>query len=368
MAGTDNAKSVSFNQLKERLLQPKHLSRKDILKKQKHKAREARVHRLILHRSLARAGVTTKPEKFFVWIFRVALIINIFVAMFLLQRYAGYFAFSDVVYLPFLILAAWLAIFMFVFFVLWLGLYLTLDVISYRRKVMLEEVLPDFLLLTSANIRAGMPIDTALWYSVRPRFGVLSKEIELVAKETMTGQPLEVALRKFGDKYNSALLKNSVNLIIEGINAGGEIGDLLSKISASIQDNKLLKKEMAASISSYSIFIAASALFIAPVMFALASQLLTVVSSITSNIDIPTAGLTSFAFSPGGVGISQNDFLIFAVTNLLFTSLFSAMIVAIIRKGEIKAGIKNIPIFIIISLLVFFGAFKVFSGLFGELI
>ena len=42
-------------------------------------------------------------------------------------------------------------------------------------------VLADFLGLTSSNISAGMPIDRALWFAVRPKFGILAREIEEVA-------------------------------------------------------------------------------------------------------------------------------------------------------------------------------------------
>ena len=69
-----------------------------------------------------------------------------------------------------------------------------------------------------------MTIDKALWYAVRPKFGVLANEIETVAKETMKGEDLKIALQKFADKYDSILLKRSISLLSEGIDAGGEIG------------------------------------------------------------------------------------------------------------------------------------------------
>ena len=75
---------------------------------------------------------------------------------------------------------------------------------------MIEENLPDYLEFTSANLRAGMPIDRALWFAVRPRFGVLAKEIEDVAKRTLAGEDLHVALVDFAKKYDSQILLRSV--------------------------------------------------------------------------------------------------------------------------------------------------------------
>ena len=77
------------------------------------------------------------------------------------------------------------------------------------------ELLTRLMKLTSANISAGMPIDQALWFAVRPKFGVLAKEIEEVAKSTIAGADLQTALIDFTKKYNSKILKRSINLIIE---------------------------------------------------------------------------------------------------------------------------------------------------------
>ena len=333
--------------------------------KKKHKARrKANFRHKMLRKSLIKAGIDKPPGLFSKLILRTALVINIFIAVFLIQRYIGYFEFFGSVYVPVFILASLAATFLAVFFLLWIIFYLSLDLISYKRKVAIEEVLPDFLLLASANIRAGMPIDKALWYAVRPRFGVLAKEIEIVAKKTLTGEDLEEALVKFANKYDSIMLSNTVSLIIEGINAGGEIGGLLNKISESIQENSLLKKEMAAGISAYAIFISVSAIVVAPILFALSSQLLIVISEVTNSIEIPETNAPTLSFAGGGVGVSQSDFLIFAATDLFLTALISAMIISIIKKGTIKDGLKYIPIFTATALLIFFGTYKLFSSIF----
>jgi Flp pilus assembly protein TadB len=366
----EDVKNVAFLKLKQQLLQPRHLNRKDLVQRRKEEERKRAERRLILKKSLLRAGIETKPEMFSKWIVIISLAINIFVGVVFAIKYAGLFGlgFFSVILL---ILSAWLAIFLIVLFLLWLALYVVLDLLTYKRKVGIEEVFSDYLLLVSTNIRAGMPIDKALWYAVRPRFGVLANEIEIVAKETMSGEELETALKNFSNKYESHVIKNTINLLIEGINAGGELAELLSKVSQNIQDNKLLKQEMTASISAYAIFITAAALIMAPLLFALSSQLLMVVSSITGSTQMPDTGSVSmpiFALKMGNVGVTQKDFLIFAFTNLFLTSLISAIIVSILRKGDIKSGIKYIPIFIAVCLIVFYATYKMFSFAFSGLV
>ncbi|MBW2972432.1 type II secretion system F family protein [Candidatus Woesearchaeota archaeon] len=244
---------------------------------------------------------------------------------------------------------------------LWFLFYLSLDLMIFKRKQKLEEVLPDFLQLTSSNIRAGMTVDQALWFAVRPRFGVLAKEIEEVAKRTFAGEPLDAALQHFVHKYDSKVLERSINLLVEGMRAGGELGDLLNKISGNIQETNLMKKEMAANVTTYVIFISFATLFAAPFLFGMAYQLIIVIQEVFSRIDITPGTAAGFPIMISKGVISTADFQTFAIISLMITSFFSAIIVSAIKKGNVKGGIKYIPAFMISSVLLFLIVVKVFS-------
>jgi len=212
-----------------------------------------------------------------------------------------------------------------------------------------------------------MIIEKALWHAVRPRFGVLAKEIDKVSKETMSGKPLEIALSEFASRYNSPTLKRAVALIIEGVNSGGEIGDLLNKVALNIQNTETIKREMAANVSTYAIFILVGAGIAAPLLFALTGQLLNVITSIFSNIEIPKTVSSSFPISFGSIGLSFNDFKIFAMTMLSICSFFASIIVSTIRKGSAKASIKLIPFLVCLSIGIFYIASSFMAKLFAEL-
>ena len=362
----DAGKKPALHSLRAQLLKPKQLNKREVIKRQKLREQKKLSKHHILKSYLLKAGVEANPTILSGWVFKVCIAVNILVAAYLFYLFHSFFKY-EFLFVLLLTVTTWVAIFLFVLFLLWLALYIVIDLLIYKRRVGLEEVLPDFLLLASANIRAGMPIDRALWYAVRPRFGVLAKEMEMVAKETISGQDLEASLNEFADRYDSLVLKNTVSLLIESINAGGEIGNLLSKISANIQNNELMKKEMAAGISAYSIFIAVAAIIIAPMLFALSSQLLVVISSITQSITIPAVSSPLFSLGLNSVGVSQGDFFIFAMINLFLTALFSSLIVTTIKKGEIRGGAKTIPAFIATSLVIFFVSRQLFSSVFGGL-
>jgi Flp pilus assembly protein TadB len=349
----------------EKSIQDNIMAYRNLQKKKKKKMiMEHRRTRLKYY--IERAGVTVESHRLSKVIFNLCIIINLAISFYLIYRFSTDLKYG-VLYLSFLMFFIWAVVFIVLLLSLWLLFYVIVDLRVFKRKVGIEEVFADFLQLTSANIRAGMPIDQALWYAVRPQFGVLANEIEIVAKETMSGEDLESALKKFADKYDSIMLKRSINLLVEGIEAGGEIGDLLNKIAMDIQESKILKKELAANVTTYVIFISFATIVAAPLLFALSSHLLNIVNNLMSKLDIPS-GVTSFSINLSGAGMSINDFRIFAITCLIITSYFSSIIIATIKKGEIKAGVKYIPIFMISTVILFLIFSIVIGKMFGNII
>lgn len=239
-----------------------------------------------------------------------------------------------------------------------------LDVRIYRRRVDIEEVLPDFLQLAAANIHSGMTVDRALWFAIRPQFGVLANEMELVAKQTMSGEPLDQALIQFGDKYDSPTLRRSLHLIVEGINAGGELGELLDRIAVNLQDAKALQKEMAANVTSYVMFISFATVIAAPFMYGLAYQLVNITTTIIASQGLAGHG-ASMGFSVGGGGIETGDFIIYAITNIIITSISAVCIISTIKKGNVKSGLKNIPLYAGVAVVMFVVSIYAFNQMLG---
>lgn len=332
---------------------------------QKKKKEKRRITK-ILDETLEKSGLEIRGDEYQKQVKKASVIIGIF-ASFILS--IGFNVFSQYLYfsLGFLILS-FIASASLSYMLILVGSFIFLDYKIYTRTKEIEEVLPEFLQLASANISAGMPIDRALWFAVRPKFGILAKEIEEVAKSTIAGEDLEEALEKFTNKYDSKILKESMSLLIEGMRAGGEIGFLLNQIASNMQDIKIMRKEIAASVMSYVIFITAASIIGAPALLALSSQLLVIMSGIASTVDLDsstTSSSSSFKINLSADSISIADFKIFATIVLLFTSVFSAMIISTIRKGNANESIKVIPGYILVSLLIFFAASALFASLMG---
>jgi Flp pilus assembly protein TadB len=361
----NNEQSKNKKIVEEKITQELVESRRRFYKKKK---KEKRRITKILEETLQKSGheitgdeYQKKAKQFSVLIGIIAsLCLSISFALFAQQLYF---------FLAFLLMS-FVTCSLLAYMLIMIGSFIYLDYTIYQRTKEIEEVLPEFLQLASANISAGMPIDRALWFAVRPKFGILAKEIEEVAKSTIAGEDLEQALETFTKKYDSKILKESMNLLIEGMRAGGEIGFLLNQIAANMQDIKIMRKEIAASVMSYVIFITAASIIGAPFLLALSSQLLVIMTGLSSSMNIEnpdSASSSSFKISMSSDSISIGDFRIFAVIVLLFTSIFSAMIISAIRKGNTNESIKIIPGYVVISLLIFFAASALFRGVMGGL-
>ena len=323
-------------------------------KKEQQKNLKAKARKQNLKGYIERAGIDISPKKLFKIFFNTSILINLLVSAYLIYYFSENYGITwSAVFLSLLVL--WVFIFILLIFALWIIFYVAVDLRIFKRKIDVEDVLPDFLQLTASNINAGMTIDRALWFAVRPRFGVLAKEMETIAKDTMGGADLKVALEKFASRYDSVVLKRSINMLNEGIEAGGRIGDLLNRIAVDIQEQNSMIKEMTANVTTYVIFITFATVVASPFLFAMAGVLIEVVQTLGSSVgSAGTAAVSAgIPLSFSSVGVTLTDFKIFAVTSLTLSSLFSAMMVATIRKGNFKTGTKYIPIFIAISITLY---------------
>jgi flagellar protein FlaJ len=130
-----------------------------------------------------------------------------------------------------------------------------LILIADDRAKQLEANFPDVLSLISANLRAGMTVDRAILSAARPEFGPLEDELNDVGKDVVGGIPITEALLRMANRIRSEKIKQTMRLITEGIKSGGELESLLSEIADDIRSIDMLKEEVRANLTMYTIFI-----------------------------------------------------------------------------------------------------------------
>lgn len=248
--------------------------------------------------------------------------------------------------------------------------YFVLDIKIYKRTHQMERVLPEFLTIVSTNLKAGMSVESSLWNAVRPKFGVLAHEITLISKKVMTGMDVTEALADFANKYDSPELKRTVGLIISEIDIGGKVSKIIDDIVVHIKNTQKLKRQMQASVVSYIIFISTIVIVIAPVLFALSYHLLVFVSTFVLKVSgsLSSSNTPSFLNTISTDGVDTDSFKLFAYVALGTIAFLSSIIVSIIEKGDIRGGLKYIPVFLLGALGVFFIALSLLNATFGNIV
>lgn len=240
------------------------------------------------------------------------------------------------------------------------GYYMQLIMKRNKKIERIEAVIPDFLSLMSSNLRSGLTPDRAFILSVRDEFGPLEKEIKIAAKEIISGKSFKDAFVDMTERIDSEIFAKAVRLMIEGVNSGGNLADLLENTALDIRRFSATRKEVTATIRVYELFIIAAASLGAPLLYAVANFLINVVFEMKKNITISTeatATVTNYLplFGTGIDGLSPESVYLFSIAAITMTTFFGALTAGIVSKGRESAGFANIPLMAIIAFLIFFG-------------
>lgn len=228
---------------------------------------------------------------------------------------------------------------------------------SETRGQKLEVALPDFLVLVASNIKAGMTLDQAMWYSAKPEFGLLSVEVKKIIKSSFSGESLEDALVKLSQRFDSRVFSRTINLIKQASSTGGELTEVLERTAQDVRNTTIMKKEIAASLVLYEIFVLFAAIVGTPFLFAVATKLITVFEKISPQL--PAGGQIGGTFGNlGGMQfsgpiITSQEFFWFSMPTMFVTALIASFIVSIIRTGRKGEGLKYFPFVLILSLVVY---------------
>ncbi len=254
------------------------------------------------------------------------------------------------------------------FFLFMIIVYMVLEYKIDKRKTFLEELLPDYLQIVSANLRSGISLDRAMLLSLRPEFQYFNEDIKELSRKIYAGESFENGLREVSNNYRSNQLKQSVRMIIESLKYGGATADLLDQISKDLRNQQMVQKEVSGQLFMYSLFVAFAGLIAAPALFGLTGEMITVVSKIWVGIlQSNPAGFSSVGLSllkPSPPKITPLQYHNFSLAAIITITGFASVIMSAISSGSIVRGIKYTPLFILIGVGIFLIVGHVIAGMF----
>lgn len=238
-----------------------------------------------------------------------------------------------------------------------------------QRKTNMEQMLPDYLQIASANLRSGIALDRAMLLAARPEFGFLSEDIKKMNMQIFSGENFNDALRGLAFRYRSFQLTHAIRMIIESLTFGGAMADLLEQLSKDMRNQQMTQKEVSGQLFLYSIFIVFAGLVASPVLYGLTSQMIVVTDQVWKGIlasnpgGLPTTGLSFLKPSPPK--ITPQQYHTFSIIAIVIITGFSSLIMSAISSGKAIKGLKYLPVFVILGVVIYIGVKALIASIFA---
>ena len=242
--------------------------------------------------------------------------------------------------------------------------YMHLYYLINERASRVDAILPDFLLIVSANLRSGMTPYAAFQSSARPEFGPLQAEIIYVSSLSMGNESFSSALQELTNTIDSAILRRVVVFFENGLKAGGKLAYLLETSADEIRETEEMKRQMMINAKTYAVFVAFILVLGLPLLLAISTQFMTVFSKVQGSLGGGAA--TSVTSQIGSIPQPKMNIDVKFIDQLAFiliigNSIFTSILVGIISRGKILFGLKYSPPLAFASLFFYF-IFKTLIG------
>jgi len=216
------------------------------------------------------------------------------------------------------------------------------------RKI--DERFPDFVRDMAESRRAGMTFTKAIMYSAKGNYGVLTPEIQKIARQISWGSSVDNALSAFAKRVNTKLIRRTISLIIEASRSGGNVADVLDAASTDARELKLIDAERRASMISY-----VAVIYVGMGVFLMILIILTN-TLIPSMLGEGSAGLgqaTAGVGSSGGGGLTEEAVTEVFYYGALIQCMGMGLVTGVFEEGTVMAGIKHTFIMTLVCWIIF---------------
>ncbi|MFB6242229.1 MAG: type II secretion system F family protein, partial [Candidatus Nanosalina sp.] len=156
-------------------------------------------------------------------------------------------------------------------------------------------------------------------------------------------------------RVKSELFSETIKLLIDGIEAGGNTAELLESSADDIRNSLELRKEISSNIRMYVIFILMAAVVGAPLLFSISVYMSQTTADMwegTNVGDLETGGQLGLTFQQPQVNTAF--FAQFSVMAIIVINFFAALIISEIKNANVKEGARYIPVMVTVSVVLFY--------------
>ena len=230
------------------------------------------------------------------------------------------------------------------------GVFGIYEFVRLKRVRKIDDRFPDFVRDLAESRRAGMTFTKAIMYSSKGNYGVLTPEIQKIARQISWGSSVDNALKAFARRVNTKLINRTVSLIIEASRSGGNVADVLDAASRDAREIKLIESERRANMLSYvAVIYVGMGVFLLIIIILCKSLLPSMLGQGAQQAAIAYAS----SGIGGGGGISQK-----AITEVFFyaslvQSFGMGIVTGVFEEGNMISGVKHTFIMMLVTWLIF---------------
>jgi len=213
----------------------------------------------------------------------------------------------------------------------------------------IETHLPDALKQMANVLKAGGTYELALREASLAEYGALKEELQLSLRKLEEGENFENALKSISQNVDSKLVKRTINIIIDSIKAGAGLASVLEDIAEDAREAKRTHTERKTRTLMQTMFIFATAAFVAPYIFGVVASLIKVFVFSAKGFST-SASIIEESIKAGKCISTMLEFYIFVEI------LASSAMISLMRENKIQKTLFYFPILLLVAFLIYFAA------------
>ncbi|WP_297476674.1 type II secretion system F family protein [Thermococcus sp.] len=207
-----------------------------------------------------------------------------------------------------------------------------------KRMGEMEKMLPDAFFYLASSLRAGISFSEALEELTTAKFGALTDEFRRTVAEIKKGRSTVDALKAFALRNRrSQVLYRSMMIIIEALERGAPMGDVLVSVGNDVREILRIKQERKASTGMQVMFFLVTSGVIGPMILGIVYKLMASMNVGDIHMPVETIGNILLGF-------------------VVLQAVVSGLGIGVIREGKYTAGLKYVVMLVVMGVVIYKGA------------
>jgi len=119
-----------------------------------------------------------------------------------------------------------------------------LDYVDYRWKRSVDKYLPDLFRSIVQAQKTGMTLPQAVEEASKRKYGPMTKELQKMVAQMSWGVSFEDALQSLGKRVDTALLRQTIPLILEAQRSGGQVEKVFEPLEEFVRTTLMLNVKL----------------------------------------------------------------------------------------------------------------------------